>query len=64
MNNFRLTGLPTSLPQTGSDAVSWTRAVQLVRDSEENCVKKSGDIMSGNLILSADGDRDRIFRMY
>ena len=32
MNNFRL-----SLPQTGSDAVSWSRAVQLVKDSEINC---------------------------
>ena len=23
MNNFRLTGLPSSLPQSGSNAVSW-----------------------------------------
>ena len=41
MNNFRLTGLPSTLPRTGSDAVSWSRAVRLVRDSEVNCVKKN-----------------------
>jgi len=32
----------------------------LVRDSEINCVKKTGDIMNGNLVLSADGNNDRI----
>jgi len=31
MNNFRLTGLPTTLPNTPNDAVSWLRAVELVR---------------------------------
>jgi len=60
MNNFRLTGLPSTVPQTGSDAVSWSRAVQLVRESSINCVKKTGDIMTGNLLLSADGNNDRI----
>jgi len=42
MNNLRLPGLPPSLPKTGSDAVSWSRAVQLVKDSEMKCVKKTG----------------------
>jgi len=60
MNNFRLTGLPSTVPQTGSDAVSWSRAVQLVRESSINYVKKTGDIMTGNLLLSADGNSDRI----
>jgi len=60
MNNFRLTGLLPVLPEVGSDAVSWSQAVQLVRDSEINCVKKSGDIMHGNLVLSAHGNKDRI----
>jgi len=63
MNNFRLTGLPSSVPQIGSEAVSWSQAVQLVRDSEKECaskVSKTGDVMTGNLILSADGDNDRM----
>jgi len=60
MNNFRLTGLPPGLPEIGSDAVSCSQAVRLVRDSEINCVKKTGDIMNGNLVLSADGNKDRI----
>jgi len=33
----------------GSDAVSWSRAVQLVRDSQRDCVRKSGDVIEGNL---------------
>jgi len=41
MNNFRLTGLPPGLPEVGSDAVSWSQPVRLVRDSEINCVKKT-----------------------
>jgi len=32
----------------------------LVRDSKINCVKKTGDIMNGNLVLSADGNNDII----
>jgi len=60
MNNFRLTGLPPGLPDMGSDAVSWSQALRLVRDSEINCAKKIGDIMNGNLVLSADGNKDRI----
>ena len=60
MNNFRLTGLPTTLPNTPNDAVSWLRAVELVRDSAQHCVQKTGDIMNGNLELSADGNENRI----
>jgi len=60
MKNFRLTGLPPGLPEVGSDAVSWSHTVRLVRDTEINCVKKSGDIMNGNLVLSADGNKDTI----
>jgi len=60
MKNVRLTGLPPGLPEVGSDAVSWSQAVQLVRDTEINCVKKNGDIMNGNLVLSADGNKDII----
>ena len=51
---------PPGVPEVGSDAVGWSQAVQLVKDSEINCVKKSGDIMNGNLVLSADGNEDRI----
>lgn len=32
MNSFRLTGLPSTLPGMGNDAVSWSQAVQLARD--------------------------------
>jgi len=31
MNNFRLTGLPSGLPEICSDAVSWSQAVHLVK---------------------------------
>jgi len=31
MNNLRLTGLPPGQPEVGSDAVSWSQAVQLVK---------------------------------
>ena len=64
MNNFRLTGLPTTVPETGSGAVSWAHAVQLVRDSERDCVvlkvNRSGDIMTDNLMISAAGNNDRL----
>jgi len=32
----------------------------LVRDSEINCVKKTGDIINGHLVLIADGNKDII----
>jgi len=64
MNGYRLTGLPENLPGRDSDAISWSRAVQLVRDSERDCialkVNKSGDVMTGDLLLSADGNNDRV----
>ena len=44
--------------------LSWSRAVQLVRDSERDCialkVNKSGDVMTGDLLLSADGNNDSV----
>lgn len=55
MNNNRLTGLPPGEPQTGRDAVSWSQAVLLTNDVKINSVKKTGDLMTGNLILSAYG---------
>jgi len=60
MNNFRLTGLPPGLPEIGNDAVSWSQAVQLVKDSEIKCVKKTGGMVEGNLFLSAVGNYDRM----
>ena len=39
MNGYRLTGLPENLPGRDSDAISWSRAVQLVRDSERDCIR-------------------------
>jgi len=64
MNGYRLTGLSSSLPETDNDAVSWSRTVQLVRDSERDCialkVNKSGDVMTGDLLLSADGNNDKV----
>ena len=60
MNNFRLTGLHPGLPEVSSDAVGWSQTDQLVKDCEINFVKKSGDIMNGNLLLSADGNKDII----
>jgi len=63
MGRNRITGLNTSLPLTPNDAVSWSHAVQLVRDSEretETKVSKSGDVVSGDLLISAIGDENRI----
>ena len=63
MAGNRITGLSTNLPLTSTDAVSWLRVVQLVRDSEretETKVSKSGDVMSGDLLFSAIGDDNRI----
>ena len=63
MNNNRLTGLPPGEPQTGRDAVSWSQAVLLTNDVKADYVKKKGDLMTGNVILSAYGGVDS-FRMY
>jgi len=60
MGGYRVTGLPSSIPEAGSDAVCWSRAVQLVRDSERDCVRKSGDTMDGNLFISSEADNDRV----
>jgi len=60
MNYFRLTGLPPGLTEVGSDAVSRSQAVQLVKDSEIKCVKKTGGMVEGNLFLSAVGNYDRM----
>ena len=63
MNNNRLTGLLSGKPQTGSDVVSWSQAVLLTNDVKADYVKKKGDLMTGNVILSAYGCVDS-FRMY
>ena len=60
MGGYRLTGLPSSIPESNSDAVSWSRAVQLVRDSERDCVRKTGGVIEGNLLISASGVNDRV----
>ena len=55
--------MSSNLPLSSNDAVSWLRVVQLVRDSEretETKVSKSGDVMSGDLLISAIGDENRI----
>ena len=62
MGGNRITGLSTNLPLKSTDAVSWLRVVQLVRDSEretETKVSKSGDVMTGDLLISAIGDDNR-----
>jgi len=60
MNNSRLTGLPPGLPDIGSDALRWSQAVQLVKDSGIKCVKKTAGMVEGNLFLSAVGNYDRM----
>ena len=63
MAGNRITGLNLNLPPSENDAVSWLHVVQLVRDSEretETKVSKSGDVMSGDLLISAIGDENRI----
>jgi len=62
MNNFRLTGLPPDLPETGSDVVRWSQAVQLVQDSEIKCLKKTGGMVEA--IPEYSGEQRQIFRMY
>ena len=56
-------------------AVCWSRAVELTREVGQQAseqvmelkrlcdlkVSKTGDLMTGNLILSADGGNDRLF---
>jgi len=62
MAGNRIIGLNLNLPPSENDAVSWLRVVQLVRDSEretETKVSKSGDVMSGDLLISAVGDENR-----
>jgi len=75
MGGYRIAGLNTSLPPRDTDAVCWSRAVELTRevgrraseqvmDVKRLCdlnVSKTGDLMTGNLLLSADGGNDRLF---
>ena len=75
ISGYRIAGLNTSLPPRRTDAVCWSRAVELTRgvgqraseqvmDLKRLCdlkVSKTGDLMTGNLILSADGGNDRLF---
>jgi len=63
MSGNRFTGLPDSLPSSGSDAVSWLHAVGLVRGAETESagkVSKRGDVMTGDLTLSIDDDEMRV----
>ena len=75
MGGYRIPGLNMSLPPINTDAVCWSRAVQLtremgltaseqVREVKRLCdlkVSKTGVLMTGNLILSADGGNNRLF---
>jgi len=75
MGGYRIAGLNTSLPPSHTDAVCWSRAVELTRevgqtaseqvmDVKRLCdlkVSKTGDLMTGNLLLSADGGNYRLF---
>ena len=63
MNGNRITGLLSNLPPSGTDAISWSNVVNLVRESERESaskVSKTGDMMTGNLLLSAYDDSNRI----
>ena len=40
MAGNRITGLPDSLPSSGSDAVSWLHAVGLMREQRRKAVEK------------------------
>ena len=63
MNGNRITGLPSNLPSSGTDAVSWSNVINLVRESERESaskVSKTGDVMTGDLLLSAYDDSNRI----
>jgi len=75
MGGYRIAGLNTSLPPRHTDAVCWSRAVELTREVGQTAneqvtdvkimcdlkVSKTGDLMTGNLRLSADGGNDRLF---
>jgi len=75
MGGYRIAGLNTSLPPRHTDAVCWSRAVVLTRevgqkaseqvmDVKRLCdlkVNKSGDMITGKLLLCADGGNDRLF---
>jgi len=60
MAGNRIRVLSSNLRLAANDAVSWSRVVQLVRDSKKETstkVSKSGDVVSGDLLFSAyDGD--------
>jgi len=63
MNGNRITGLPSNLPSSGTDAVSWSNVINLIRESERESasnVSKTGDVMTGNLLLSAYDASNRI----
>ena len=75
MGGYRIAGLNTSLPPRHTDAVCWSRAVELMREVGQKAseqvinvkrlcdlkISKTGDLMTGNLLLSADGGNDRLF---
>ena len=63
MAGNKITGLPDSLPSSGSDAISWLHAVGLVRGAETESagkVSKRGDVMTGDLTVSIDDDDMRV----
>jgi len=63
MAGNKITGLPDSLPSSGSDAISWLHAVGLVRGAETESagkVSKRGGVMTGDLTLSIDDDEMRV----
>jgi len=75
MGGYRIAGLNTSLPPRDTYDVCWSRAVELTREVGQRAseqvmdvkrlrdlkVSKTGDLMTGNLLLSADGGNDRLF---
>ena len=75
MGGYRIAGSNMSLPPRHTDAVCWSREVELTRevgqraseqvmDVKKLCdskVSKTGDLMTRNLLLSADGGNDRLF---
>ena len=66
MGGYRIAGLNTSLPPRHTDAVELTREVgrrasEQVMDVKRLCdskVSKTGDLMTGNLLLCANGVND------
>ena len=75
MGGYRIADLNTSLTRKHRDVVCWSRAVELTRqvgqsaseqvmDVKRLCdlkVSKTGDLITRNLLLSADGGNDRLF---